>query len=556
LSADSPVTPPAQPSAQSPSQKGSSRPRWQRILLWTGATLLLFAIALAITVGVVLNRAEPFLRARVVNTLATRFDANVQLDQFAVSTAQGFAITGAGLRIIPHGLEAYPPVISCDRFAFHIRLFDLFSERHHVRLVHVDGLRITLPPSADRKGMFGTSSNSASGQKSHRILDNKLYVDEIVSHDAVLTLIPTNPAKEPLVFNIHKLHLTASLSRPSLHYTAELTNPKPTGEITSEGEFGPWNEEDPRTTPISGNYSFDHADLSTIKGIGGILASTGKFSGPLDHLTVDGTTTTPDFRVAEAGHPVALYTQFHAIVDGTNGDTYLQPVQAHFRNTWFTCQGSVVRIPQQGHRIILQISMTHARIEDLLWLAVNSSPPVITGAVRMNTGFDLPPDPSHTLTVAHRLGLKGNFIVNGVRFSNAETDRKIDSISLRTQGKPKDANSLKDKDGRIIPDEVDLPATLSANFTLQRSLLNLDPGEFKVPGMDATFTGSYSLDGQRFDFSGNAKLDATVSQMFTGWRSMLLKPIDPLFKKHGAGTYVPFHVGGTKEAPKFGLELK
>ena len=500
MPADSPQShPPAQP-----------RPRWQRILFWTGATLLLLAVALAITVGIVLNRAEPFLRARVVNTLASRFDANVQLDQFAVSTTQGFAITGGGLRI-------------------------------------------TLPPSADRKGMFGAS---ASGQKSHRILDNKLYVDEIVSHDAVLTLMPGNPAKQPLVFSIHKLHLTASLTRPSMHYTATLTIPTPRGEITSEGEFGPWVEEDPRTTPISGNYSFDHADLSTIKGIAGILSSTGKLSGPLDHLTVDGTTTTPDFRVAESGHPVALFTQFHAIVDGTTGDTYLQPVQAHFRNTWFTCQGSIVRIPQMGHRILLQITMTHARIEDLLWLAVKSEPPVITGAVRLNTGFDLPPDPSHTLTVAHRLGLNGNFIVTGVRFSNPATETKIDSISLRTQGNPRDANSLKDKDGRIIADEVNIPATLSGNFTLQRSLLNLDPGEFKVPGLDATFTGSYSLDGQRFDFSGNAKLDATVSQMFTGWRSFLLKPFDPMFKKHGAGTYIPFHVGGTKEAPKFGLELR
>jgi hypothetical protein len=542
-------------------QPRAQQRRWPHILVWTGVSLLILVAALGIAASITLGRAEPFLRARVVNTLAARFDANVQLDQFHVAATQGFAITGAGLRIIPHGLENYPPVIACDRFEFQIRPWDLFRPRHHVRLVHVDGLRITLPPKSDRENMFGAhgkkpGSNDNSGKQPHRILDNKLYVDAIVSHDAVLTLIPSNPAKQPLVFNIHTLHLDASVTRPSMHYTAELTIPKPAGEVTSEGEFGPWVEEEPRSTPISGSYSFDHADLSTIKGIAGILSSTGKFSGPLEHLTVDGQTTTPDFRVAEAGHAVALYTQFHAFVDGTNGDTYLQPVQAHFRNTWFTCQGSIVRVPQQGHQILLQINMTRARIEDLLWLGVNTDPPVITGNAHVNTAFDLPPDPSHTLTVAKRLGLKGTFTVTGVHFSSAATERKIDSISLRTQGKPKEANSLKDKDGRIIPDEVDLPATLSGNFTLQHSLLNLDPAEFKVPGLDATFNGNYSLDGQRFDFSGNAKIDATVSQMVTGWRSMLLKPFDPMFKKHGAGTYIPFHVGGTKEEPKFGLELK
>ena len=563
------------PRSYSSPARGPQRRRWQRVFLWTAGILTLLIVALVVVAAIALNRAEPWLRARVVDTLATRFDANVQLDQFHASAAQGFAVTGAGLRIIPHGLEAYPPVISVDRFSFHMRLAQLFSDRRHVRLVHVDGLHITLPPGAARPHLFGkspdatttTTPNSSTSpnpsavdpNKQHHITDTKMYFDEISSHDAVLTLLTSNPAKEPLVFNISKLHLVSQLTSTSMHYTAQLSNPVPAGEITSEGEFGPWNEENPRVTPIAGNYSFDHADLATIKGIAGILSSTGKFSGPLDHLTVDGQTQTPDFRIAEAGHPVALFTQFHAIVDGTNGDTYLQPVQAHFRNTWFTCNGSIVRIPQQGHHIALQVSMTRARIEDLLWLGVHSEPPVITGAVHMTTSLDLPPDPSHQLTVAHRLGLRGNFTVTGVHFSSAATEKKIDSISLRTQGKPHEANDLSHSNGdqgKIIPDEVDIPATLTANFTLQNSLLNLHPGEFKVPGLDTTFSGDYTLDGQKFDFSGNAKLQATVSQMFTGWKSMLLKPVDPFFKKHGAGTYIPFHVGGTKEEPKFGLELK
>ena len=79
---------------------------------------------------------------------------------------------------------------------------------------------------------------------------------------------------------------------------------------------------------MQGNYSFRHADLSTLKGIGGILSSTGEYAGTLDDIVVDGSTDTPDFRIASSGHPVPLHTDFHAIVDGTSGDTYLKPVKA------------------------------------------------------------------------------------------------------------------------------------------------------------------------------------------------------------------------------------
>jgi hypothetical protein len=43
--------------------------------------------------------------------------------------------------------------------------------------------------------------------------------------------------------------------------------------------------------------------------------------------------------------------------------------------------------------------------------------------------------------------------------------------------------------------------------------------------------------------------------MFTGWKSLLLKPADRLFKKNGAGTFLPFHLSGTKDSPEIGIEV-
>ena len=43
--------------------------------------------------------------------------------------------------------------------------------------------------------------------------------------------------------------------------------------------------------------------------------------------------------------------------------------------------------------------------------------------------------------------------------------------------------------------------------------------------------------------------------MVGGWKGLLLKPADRLFKKNGAGTEVPIHINGTQEDPRFGVDL-
>jgi len=50
-------------------------------------------------------------------------------------------------------------------------------------------------------------------------------------------------------------------------------------------------------------------------------------------------------------------------------------------------------------------------------------------------------------------------------------------------------------------------------------------------------------------------LQATVSEMVGGWKGALLKPADRYFRRDGAGTEVPIHVNGTREEPRFGIDL-
>jgi hypothetical protein len=405
----------------------------------------------------------------------------------------------------------------------------------HVKTVYLKGLALNLPPAGERQQM------KSMGPKGGKI---KIFVDEFLSEDAQLVINTSRPDKLPLEFSIGNLKMRDIGPGQPMHFDATLMNPKPVGDIASNGLFGPWQADDPRETPVKGSYSFSNADLGTIKGIGGILSSTGQYTGSLGHIVVDGQTKTPDFRLAISGHPVPLETQFHAIVDGTSGNTYLEPVHAKVLDSSFVAKGSVVRtkgIP--GHEIALDVLIDHAKIDDLLKLGVRTEPPIMTGAVRSITKFDLRPGPGD---ITERLRLKGNFEVSDAHFTSEKIQKRLDELSLRSQGKAKQA-----KEG---PHE-NVQSMIQGVFNLKNGILSFSELHFQIPGTLVEMTGQYGMDGNTFDFHGKAELNAKLSHTMTGWKSILLKPVDPFFSKNGHGTEIPIKITGTKSDPHFGLDF-
>jgi AsmA-like C-terminal region len=508
--------------------------RWH----WIAGIAVVFLIV-AIATSIVISRAEPILRARVIETLSTRFKSRVELDAFHVSVLRGLLVSGSGLRIFgpadPNNHEpGMQPVISVGEFRFRTGITDLFRSPTHVDTVYLKGLQLNLPPKEQRAQM-------EMAPKAGKI---KIVVDKFMSDGAQLIINTLKPGKLPLEFNIASLKMTSIGPDAPLHFDADLTNPKPVGNIVSSGSFGPWQAENPRQTPVSGTYSFRDADLGTIKGIGGILSSTGKYTGTLENIVVDGATDTPDFRIAISGRSVPLHTDFHAIVDGTSGDTYLQPVNGKILDTSLVAKGSVVRTDNpKGHHVELDVTIDKGRIDDLLKLAVRTNPPVMTGYVRLKTKLDLPPGEPD---VSNRLKLAGSFEVSQVHFTNDKTQGKIDALSMRSQGKPKLAQDQ-------VPDNI--LSNLRGTFGLAGGLLSFSQLVFQVPGTRVNLTGKYSLDGNEFDFHGKARLQANLSHMVTGWKSILLKPVDPFFSKNGAGTELPVKITGTKSEPHFGTDF-
>lgn len=553
-----------------------TRRRWwqKRWLWWLLGILLVLGVAVLITLNYVAKNTEPILRKKIIESMSRRFNAPVELDKITISPLKGLQVTGDGLRVgytagDPAGLGNPQQLIKIQHFEFRTDIWSLFHATTSVGVVHVQGMELHIPPGEDRGPLLGRRKPSAADPVSSDPQDPAavappsataaapetptpkskipLLVSHVICDDAKLFIETNKPGKEPLEFDIAHLELTDIGVDKPFHYDAQLTNPKPIGTIHAIGSFGPWHNNEPRDTPIDGEYSFSNADLNTIHGIGGMLSSTGHYEGQLGHIVVDGETDTPNFSIDTANRPVPLHTEFHAIVDGTNGDTFLDPVKAHMKNSFFVARGIVKKVGKEGHDIYLDVDMPNARIEDMLDLAVKTRPALMRGALTMKTKLHIPPGSAR---VAQKLELNGEFHIQRVSFSNPSVQDKVDGLSMRAQGRPQEAGSAgTDKEAEVQSD-------MKANFQLGGAMMTVHDLNYQIPGALVKLNGVYSLSGEVFEFKGHVRTDATASQMTTGWKSWLLKPVDPFLKKNGAGLELPISISGTKSEPHFGLAFK
>ena len=491
-------------------------------------SLLVIAATVLLVTGIHLS--NPYLQKRVVEMLGEKFHANVELKDFHVFLFPGARITGSGLVLRHKGRTDVPPLISIGEFSAQTGILGLLGKPWKIQQVKLKGLAIQIPPPAQRRKQDWSEAR-----------DMPVLIQEIVSDDAELRLLPKSADKDPHVFAIHRLVMhSVGLDRPA-RFSAQLTNAVPPGEIDTKGSFGPWSPDDPGQTPLSAQYKFDEADLGVFNGISGILSSQGKFGGVLEKIEVEGQTSTPDFKVDSGGHPVSLDTTFSATVDGTTGDTLLHPVTAHLLKTVIVAKGGVVKTPNKpGRTITLDVRVDQGRLEDLMRLAVKSQPPPMTGAIKFHTKFELPPGAPE---IAARLNLNGKFDVVQAEFTSPEVTRKIETLSRKGQGQPEN-----DDAGSSV-------SALKGSFVLGNGVITFRGLTFSVTGAEVRLDGKYGLKHEVLDFHGILRMKAKLSQTTTGAKSFLLKAFDPFFRKSGR-TELPIKITGQREHPSFGLDLR
>jgi hypothetical protein len=526
-------------------------PRKRRWIIFSVATAGLLTAGL-VAVGTRIPLSANILRSRVVDNLSERLNARVELGDITLRIVPGLHAEVKNLAIRFHGRRDVPPLISVATVTIDADLLGLW--RRHVAHVNLEGLAVNIPPGGmsqngsksgnegpQVRGVETAGAPSARDDEDEDDLAREVVIDELVADDSTLTILRSDPAKKPRVWSMHRLRLSSVGAQTAMPFESLLTNAIPPGAIDTTGSFGPWNRDDPGQTPIGGAFTFEDADLSVFKGISGILSAKGTYDGTLERIDVNGETSTPQFMVNVSGHAVPLTTKYRATVDATNGNTTLNEIDATFLRTSLIAKGGVYDVEGvKGRLVTLDIDMKSGRLEDVMTLAVKGSKPPMTGALALSTKFELPPGDRD---VVDKLKLNGAFNIDNGRFTNPEVQRQINELSHRAQGRKLDA-----------PRSA-VGSDFSGRFKLGDGRLTLDKLTFDVPGAVVELTGVYGLEAETLNFSGNLYMNAKVSQTVSGWKSLLLKIVDPLFRKKGR-TVVPIKISGPRGKPQFGIDPK
>ncbi|QOY87323.1 AsmA family protein [Paludibaculum fermentans] len=506
--------------------------------------------------GMILSRRfEPFLREQTIAYLETRFRASVALKTIHIDLPlkspldllfhKGkmikVRVNGEDLEVRLKSMPAAPSILKMRKFLFEVDLDAILNGKALVHRVNLEGFEINIPPKADRPKLANSLQAPEPQDEAGKPQKVDVLIEEVLASGSTLTILPKDATKAPLVFRIHTLRLESAGTGTAMKYQAQLTNAKPPGLIQCTGTFGPWVADSPSDTPLTGKYTFDNADLGVFKGIAGLLYSTGDFSGTLDEITVDGETRVPEFRLTMSGNRLPLTTKYHAIVDGTNGNTRLEPVQGVLGSTAFTVRGSVVRnVGAKGKTVDLKAVMPKGRLQDVLMLAMKGDKPFMKGGINLDFRVVLPPGQGE---IADRLRLKGAFQLVDALFSRADVQEGLDSLSRRAQGQPQN-------------EELgEIPSQMSGEFEMGGGRIDFSKLGFEIPGAEVELTGNYVFHSQELDFHGTARMQARLSQMMKSrWKRLALKPVDPFFAKDGYGVVAKIKITGTREKPSFGLD--
>ncbi len=445
--------------------------RWRSRLIAIAAAILVIAIITAWFAAGPLSRIA---RERAIAALQEKFGTDLQFSSLNVTVLPRIVVTGENLVFRHDGRTDVPPLITIRKFTATGNLLN--GLRHHISSVTLEGLEIHVPPRGEHRQRTPNASPKNPAD---------YVVDELVADGTVLTLIPKDSWKEPLEFDIQKLRLRGAGPSDAMTFQSVLTNARPPGDIHSNGTFGPWASDEPGDTPVSGTYTFRNADLSVFKGISGILSSDGKYRGVLQQIEADGSTDTPDFRVNISGNPIHLTTQFHAIIDGTNGSTLLQPVNAQFNKSTVVARGGVESTKGvKGKTVTLDVIASASRLEDMLLLGAKGKPQM-KGVVNFHAKLVIPPA---KVSIEQKLQLNGAFEIDSAHFSQLNVQEKVNKLSHSGKGDPEE-----DPSNTVASD-------FSGKFALADAVMHFDKLGFRVPGVSVALTGNYRLADHGLDF--------------------------------------------------------
>ena len=217
--------------------------------------LIIFAVCVGLLVvaGVFCVKYWPFSENSVREDLAEASDSVVTIRSYHPTYfPPGCTLEGVEFR---HGKNNFK-LITIKKLVVEGSYLGIV--RRHVPRIIADGARVFVPP-------FGANVQFHSQHSS-------IVVDELIANGTGVEFISADRKTSSLIFDVHEALLRSVRWGSPIAYRLKFHNPNPPGEISVEGRFGAWADGHPQDTPMSGNYTFENADLGVYGGIAGTLS--------------------------------------------------------------------------------------------------------------------------------------------------------------------------------------------------------------------------------------------------------------------------------------------
>jgi hypothetical protein len=473
----------------------------------------------------------PFTQANVTAGLQQKFGSRVEIKSFRSNYFPPMCVA-EGVTFRRNTQAGAAPIATVARLTIEGSYPGFFATPKRISHVTVEGLHVFASPASEKAGPAAAPTQA--GDKT------KIEIGDITADNSIVEFSSGESGAKPMRFDVHKLTINDVSEGQPLAFHAELTNPLPPGEIRAEGEFGPLDTSKPEEAAASGSYTFEHANIGVFPGIGGTLYSTGKFEGKLNQLEVAGMTDTPDFNVSPNPHTVHLRTQYHAVVNGWNGDVSLKSVKAQMNSSTILARGEIASKGGPGKTVSITGIENEGSIKDWLELLAHNHHPKMTGTMKFRTIVYVPPGPRDFID---RVNLRGDFEIGDAEFSKPATQEKVNNLSRVAQGEKAD----------------DAPESVFENMRghveMENAVANVSDLYFGLPGALAHMHGTYGIENGKIDLHGNLRVDQKLSKSQSGVKSVFLKAIEPMMKKKRAGEVVPVKITGTLKEPSYGLDV-
>lgn len=433
-----------------------------------------------------------------------------------------------GLTLHARSAPGQPPIGTISTLFVEGNWADLFLLRDRVRLVDATGVHFILPPPGSRAAQEDFPAGSSNG-----FTGPETAIEQLRIHESELDILRDNGKR--FIFPVHWLRIWNLHRGQPMTFAVDMDNALPYGRVLASGSFGPLNPGAVEQTPVSGWFNFENVHLSDVGELQGNLRATGNFRGRLGAIEADAQTDTPGFAVRD-GHPTPLKGTIKCTVNGLNGDVVYHALEVRTGSTIVHASGSTTGTP--GKETQIDLVVRQGRAEDVLRPFLKQPVP-IAGSLALHAHAVLDPtQPDRGFL--DRLHVTGAFDIPAEKMTEVDLRKSLFTFSQRAQGK-----KVHDPPKGSPGPRVDAISSLEGPIAIEKGIARSPDLRFRVAGAKARLSGTFNFDTCAVHLTGKMATRADFSDLTTGFKSFLLKPLDLFFKKHKHGAVIPVAVTGT-----------